>query len=366
MKRPEADRLPFRGANIGQILRNIEICETSSGLFPASQDKIRPVFLDGWTKGIICSYTQRLGHLNALRKIHKDSRPLKHFYRPIARTNSKARTVKVKNNVLAFYPCDRIICKSWHAFGKRPVHALRNEADTIAIAEKLNIFRVPQVVLDQSGSGSGNVPAIWYEKIKGKKPETDNERKKSAVKFMKAMFYWYEEHGIDFKKPLEIFKKKSSLEDLSSEGWSEHEADILTKALIRISKIDKAMPLSWIHGDATVGNCIINTRNQIVIFDWEMTKRDLIVRDTSKLIRQGGPEAQILYSAWLKRVSTRHTEILEHDFQEHILKIANNLNIITEILHSSDDPPDIQAKDKTEAIKEHVLQSAKCISGMHT
>jgi thiamine kinase-like enzyme len=320
----------FRGTDITCILRDLERYEANSGLFPERVRK-KMVFLKGSNRAEVCGYLKKLTQWQTWRSLIGGSRSFNAMFQNLGTTTSHARALMVKNNVLGFYPHYDLVCKFWLYSGVRAFDALQNEAKTNRVAEKLNFFKVPKIILIPDQSSPVALPVIWYKYIRGKKPGNKGPAKEEAAyRFLQAMLPWYQEHGIDFVKPVNIhnnFNNTISYERLHIFGWDGQDAVTIMNALKKVVNCSMVMPVSRIHGDASVGNLIIDKQGRIVILDWEKSRQDYIAFDLSKLINQGGTTITDLYSKWLRRIYNGSNDIMPVEIQNMTINILKYLDI---------------------------------------
>jgi hypothetical protein len=185
----------FRGEPFSKILCDLEKIESESGLFQGRK-KARHVFLTDRNQAQISNYAQRFMQWKPWARAICGRCPAKTIFTAIGKTTSIAQNIKVKNNLIAFYPSHGFICKFKRNSGIRKFDNLEKEAKTIITARKTSFFKVPELLLENS---TKDTRAIWMRQVKGKKPKKSRiERTKIAARFLKAMFLWYEYHGIDF------------------------------------------------------------------------------------------------------------------------------------------------------------------------
>ncbi|AGF78977.1 putative aminoglycoside phosphotransferase [Desulfocapsa sulfexigens DSM 10523] len=355
----------FRGAQIGSILKSLEKIEEDSGLFTNSE-KMKKVFLDSANEAIICGYGKRLiqwrrGIKTAIRR-HSPQL----FYTPIGDTYSNASRIRVKNNVIAFYPEWGLVCKFWLGTGVRKINNLSNEAKAIMTAERYNFLKVPKIVLDKSSFHGGQPPALWFELFRGYFPPkaTDN-KSKTALEFLRVMFLWYQEHGIHFIKPGEVSqidkRVNVNFEELLSYGWEPEKANLILLANKRIVESRKTLPVSYIHGDASVGNCLVNEAGEVLILDWEETRKGYIAEDVFTLFQHGGVSVRESYEKWLANIAPNDAHTLACDIQLEVLRMWKNLNLQSIRKYLDNIIPTDETNKRIGLIKSRVISSARQI-----
>lgn len=321
----------FNGANTNQMLRNLEHLESESGFFQNVDCREKPVFFDNKRQMVICSYVHRLGQLKIWAGAILGKRSFKRIYNAIGTTRVNAHRIRVNYNLIAFYPDRNMICKFRHDSSVESIDRIHNEGRALKAAQNLDFIKVPKVLLDQSKTDSVNVPAIWIEHIKGKRPSRD-EIKNIACKYAEVLLLWYEHHGIDYLKPSTLFPNYSQNEKITankllSYGWDDVESLRIMEAYDKILQCKMVMPVSWLHGDAIVLNCMINERGELVIIDWENSRKGFIVEDLLKLAHYGGSDIKQLYNSWLKNRTSNHSNLLDVDMQFDIEFLMRNINI---------------------------------------
>jgi serine/threonine protein kinase len=231
----------------------------------------------------------------------------------------------------------------------------------IRIAEKLDFIKVPKIILDQTALDYTHVPAIWLEYIKGKNPE---QSEGNILKILNILFLWYEKQGIDFVEPDGLasnYLEKEMITSLKllSYGWNVDETELILNAFKRIIECNKTMPISWIHGDVSIGNCLIDEEGQIVFLDWEISRRDYIANDVSKLVRQGGSAVKQAYTEWLKKYTQCCSDVLHVDAQLDIVYLCNNVNIQEKEKYFMNTKSSEQSKIQIVEIKQRLLSIAR-------
>ena len=356
----------FRGADIEKILQSLEELEIESGLFANTLSKKTKVFLVSMNEVLLCNYGKRLIHWRRGARIAIQRHSFQRVYTPIGATYSNASKVRVKNNVIAFYPEQHLVCKFWLDSGVRKVNNLFNEARAIIAAERCNFLKVPSIVLDKSCPRNGIPPALWLEFREGYSSSITKERKvETALEFFKVMLLWYQKHGVSFIKTEEISqidtRANISLEDLVSYGWKREEAELILLASSKINESRKMLPVSWIHGDASVGNCLICKRSKVIILDWEMTRKGFIAIDVLKLLHQGGKTIRELYEKWLKKIVPSGVRTLPLDIQLDLVVLLENLNLQSKQNYFKNILTADEVEKRILLIKGHVLSAAKRI-----
>ncbi len=355
----------FRGAQIGNVLKSLEKIEKDSGLFTNSE-KIKKVFLDSTNEAFFCSYGKRLiqwrrGIRTAVRR-HSP----RLFYTPIGDTYSNASRIRVKNNVIAFYPERGLVCKFWLDTGVRKINNLSNEAKAIMTAERYSFLKVPKIVLDKSSSNSGHPPALWFELFRGYFPPKDTENKsKTALEFLRVMFLWYQEHGINFIKTGEVSqidkRVNVNFEELLSYGWENDKAKLILLANKRIVESRKTLPVSCIHGDASIGNCLVNEAGEMLILDWEETRKGCVAEDVFALCQHGGVSVRKSYEKWLANIAPNDAHTLECDIQLEVVRMWKNLDLQSMRKYLDNIITTDEANKRIGLIKDRVISSARKI-----
>lgn len=355
----------FRGADIGKILKTLGKIEIDSGIFANSQKK-KKVFLSSTNEAIFCSYGKRLiqwrrGLRTAIRRHSFQS-----VYTPIGDTFSNASRIRVKNNVIAFYPERNLVCKFWLDTGIRKITNLSNEAKAIMTAERYNFCKVPKIVLDKSSPIDDLPPALWFELFQGYSLSkvTDNKTK-TALEFLRILFLWYQANGVDFIKTEEVAQVNKragvTLGELLSYGWDKKEAGLILQANTRIIESRKTLPVSYLHGDASVGNCLVNKQGDLLVFDWEETQKGCIAEDVFTLLHQGGISVRESYEAWLANIAAGDVHILEFDIQLDMVRMWKNLGLQAKRKYLNNIMATDEVDKRIAHIKSQVIASARQI-----
>lgn len=355
----------FRGAQIGNVLKSLERVEKDSGLFTNSE-KMKKVFIGSTNEAFFCSYGKRLIQWRrGIRTAVRRHSPWL-FFIPIGDTCSNASRIRVKNNVIAFYPERGLVCKFWLDTGVRKINNLSNEAKAIMTAEKYDFLKVPKIVLDKSSSYGGQPPALWFELFRGYfPPKTTDNKSKTALEFLRVLFLWYQEHGIEFIKTGELAQidKRANVnfEELLSYGWENNEAKLILLANKRIFESRKTLPVSHIHGDASVGNCLVNEVDELLIIDWEETRKGYIAEDVFTLSQHDGVSVRESYEKWLASIAPNDAHTLECDIQLEVVRMWKNLNLQSMRKYFDKIITTDEVNKRMRLIKSRVISSAKQI-----
>ena len=314
------------GITLNEALSDLEKCELQSDLLSQNSQDRRFVFFDGKSCVSFCNYLARIKKPElrtrvSLQKYNSNIVKNLFTYVPIGKTNVRASHARLINNFTAFYPEQELVCKIYYT-NRGEVNAQR-EAKAIKTAESLNLFRVPSIILDQSETSPINQPVVWFEKVKFSN-DTGNPAD-IAVKFLKVLLAWYEVHSIEFSPVTKLASKLSKFnftqEKLVSQGWHKNEAKLILTLIDKLLKSRWVIPSSWIHGDANLENCKFNQEGEIVIFDWESSRWDYVIKDVHKLVEAGGMPTKNLYTKWLEKQSQSCSDIMPVDAQLSLMKI---------------------------------------------
>jgi|GEM_PF-2601176 len=305
----------FRGSifidrDIHQVLQELEVCEKQTGRF--TENKLRPVFRNPGNTVVICNYWQRITQLKTFVLFLKNSNiSLKNFFIPIARTRSNAYRLRIggTSKLAALYPKENLVCKSYGRAKSnadlRKINSLALEADALKLNEKINSIKTPKLIYNHANKNQHQIPAIWLELIQDKKSKKKN-RQQLSVRILKSLLEAYEQHGVDFVEFEGIFtdpvtqKNKLNIPRLLENGWNDDEASLIMNAINKVVKSGLCFPKSYIHGDAAVGNCLVNNRGEIFLIDWELFRKDFIMYDVFNLCRSGGSRIKVKYEKWFK------------------------------------------------------------------
>jgi len=309
----------FRGEDLGSILCDLERCEDESGLFGTGKRKAKGVFVASSSVAVIG--TQPRWKLWA--RVIAGVQPPQRDGVAASRTSSRAHRIRVKNNVLAFYPDRRLVCKFWRRSGVRSRDSLQHEV--AAIRAVGGSVRVPSIVLDRTQPEHGGIPAIWMVQIEGKAPTGNGAQGTASVlRWLEMMLPWYDKHGVALVEPAGAF----TCEDLTSYGWSVEESKFLAGIMSRVATCGGTMPVAWIHGDASLGNCLIDKKGDMTILDWERSRRAYVAEDISKLARYGEAAVKERFARWMGEHSWGDNGVLSADTQLDIVNVRANLDLV--------------------------------------
>jgi len=317
----------FRGADISRVLEALGVCETEAGVFAdRSRGVAKQAYLDGPSQVVVTSRLKRWSNLKLWAKVILGRESVGDLVTPLAHTSCAAARVRVKHNVLAFYPQNQMICKYWLASGARPVTALQTEATTLRSIHESGLFRVPRVIADNTNHELFKVPALWLQEVSGRTP-TPPMHKRVALKLARLLISWYEHNKVEFTQA-SIFESPThlSLEKyLAGYGWSVDEAEVIVAAEIALRKAGESIPISMIHGDASPGNVLLDDSGEITVIDWELSRRDLVAIDLASLSSIGGYEIRDLFEQWL--LFYKREDMLSPDRQIDLIWIRSRLKL---------------------------------------
>ena len=317
----------FRGADISRVLEALGLCETEAGVVTdRSRGVAKQAYLDGPSQVVVTSRLERLSNLKLWAKVILGRESVVDLVTPLAQTNCAAARVRVKHNVLAFYPQNQMICKYWLESGSRPLSALQTEATTLREIHESGLFQVPRVIADNTNYELFQVPALWLQQASGRTPEP-TMHKKVALKLARLLISWYEHNKVEFIQA-SIFEnpRPLSLEKyLVGYGWSVDEAEVIVAAEMSLRKAGESIPISMIHGDVSPGNVLVDDSGEITVIDWELSRRDPVAIDLANLSSIGGYEIQDLFGQWL--LTYKREDILSPDRQMDLIWIRSRLKL---------------------------------------
>lgn len=294
----------LRGENCNVVLSLVrEAEEKNSGIFGQRSRKPRPIFYaGGWLEASEEKkrYFEVAKRCAALAVTGKFRGILSQFRRvasrPVAESDIYAKKVRVKNNVLALYPDDGLVCKIQRPKTIREVDALYTEYTTLQKIAAFEGLDAPEPLAYHSEP----VPTLWLKYI-DHKPVTKQEKHSIALNIAEMLMRWYDHCGVKiitsktYSPLLDILQ--GGVAALRQKGWNAEEASVLLSALENAAELNMPLLQSQIHGDASTGNAMIGQNGKLIITDWETSRTDLIAIDMVKLF-QDAPEISQLYLGW--------------------------------------------------------------------
>lgn len=214
------------------------------------------------------------------------------------KTRSKARALKVKNNILALYPDYGVIAKLARENGVREAGDIQNEYFVLReLWEKKRGVAPQPIAFDEEAN------LLWIAFIQAV-PLSDTKKEKYTVIFLKLLFECYEMFGASRVLLGEV--EPMCLADLAvgevleSEGISHAHLERLLRDSGELNVIQ-----SRIHGDALTENLLlqggVDAVERILISDWELSRWGPVEFDVNSLYMQHA-QGKILemYGAWAK------------------------------------------------------------------
>ncbi|QDZ40748.1 phosphotransferase [Euhalothece natronophila Z-M001] len=314
---------------LGQVLQDLEKCEDASGLFDSKNRQQKSIFVDSyflsnyrWIK--ICSFFSRVKNWEYYPQVVKGKYSLDtvvNHLLPIGQAKAFVDQIRISYNILAFYPEEKVICKIYYKQQGKTL--VENEVVAIRQAEKLNLFRVPKIIVDHSNdSPISDTPVVWYEQIIGKKPKVGEDR---SADLFEPLLSWYDANGVELETPARFISHFANLTEdiLVSHGWSKSEAEIILNTTKMIYNSQLLLPVSWIHGDMGLENCLITDEGEIVIVDWEWSEKNYIFLDLYYLLYYGandpnnelGTKMNNLYTQWFRNQFPDREDLMPVDLQ---------------------------------------------------
>lgn len=350
----------FRGANINHLVEALRACESQVDLFDETTIGNKKVYPDGRSQVVICTQLQRLMNWKIWARAVIGRKSIHEQFKSLVNTGCFADRIRIKNNALAFYSKYHFVCKYWLDSGLRARSDLQSEARAIRKVEESALLNVPKILQDNTDPNEYRVPAIWYESIIGTTP-TGKGTRSTAIKLTKLFIPWYEHNAVEFVEPDMLCTQGSTslYHRLLSYGWLPREAETILSAGKKTEKCGMSLPVSVIHGDASVGNTIIDKKGELFVLDWESSRRDFIAHDVSRLISQGGVEVRNIYERWLK--SQRHRDTLPVDYQLNIMCIRSNLKLMEKEAYLKRIMPINEVRLAVNRLKRSVLSASQAL-----
>lgn len=302
----------FRGEDPKYILKLIREVENTSKVIPSGEKlehpKLKPVsfFNETWLRigkvnHVRLSLQALKSVLRALLKGRIRTAASKIFSarKIIAATDVAATWVRVKNNILVLYPDKGWVCKIRRPNSIRDAKSLNNEYLVLNKVAEFKGLQAPEPISYQTEP----VPALWLRYING---QSVNAKMTSSValKIAEALLSWYDHCGVQkitasaYPPLVEVLEGGENW--LQEKGWTEPEAMLIYSVLKSASEQQLLFLQSQIHGDASVGNAMIDINGKLVITDWENSRVDVVAHDITKLVLTA-PKVRHLYSQWQEK-----------------------------------------------------------------
>lgn len=297
--------MKLRGENCNVILSLVREAEKkNSGVFGQRSRKLRPVFYaGGWLEVSdeqkryfkVAKRCLALAVAGKFRGIVSQVR--RGTSHPVAQSDIYAKKVRVKNNVLALYPHDGLVCKLQRPTTIREVDALHTEYTTLKRISAFEGLDAPEPIAYQSEP----VPTLWLRYI-DHKAVSKKEKHSIALNIAEMLMRWYDHCGVKIitsktYSPLLDILRGGGVAAFKQKGWNAEEASVLLSALENAAELNMPLLQSQIHGDASTGNAIIGQNRKLIITDWETSRTDLTAIDMVKLFKDA-PQLSELYLEW--------------------------------------------------------------------
>lgn len=355
----------FRGMVLNDLLQCIEEQENASGLFYNKNRKEKLIFLEGFQQASVTTLLERYTNIRSCARTFLITKSIRKVLLPISKSTIIADQFRVHNNIVAFYENDDLVLKMHRKSGFRSFDDLKNEVSVIKEASTLNFLNVPQIILDNSSSPNGLMPAVWYKYIKGVIPSSYCSRlkKESIIRlYLNTLLKWYEHHGVTMMHPGSMSYEKLSYDDLINNLWNEKESEAIIQATEKVQKMGLVMPVSMIQGDASLNNCIVNKSGELVVLDWELSCIDYIIKDVAKLVSQGGENVKTFFVEWLFKTINQKSKNIPIDIQIDYLNVITNFRINDKIHYFKKMVSSDALSRKIFELKKSVLNSAHSIN----
>lgn len=323
-------QLLSRAYLFNEAISTLEKIEADTGLWGSTSQPFRYLFAESRNRATLASLPQRFLSSRAWAKLllqrHHPISPML----PVGRSTSRAETLLLKSNALAFYPADRLVCKFWRGNGGRSRDSLINEAAGAQLVSNFDVVKVPRIIDDSSQNAC--VPFVWYEQVNGFAPKR-GQTVAAADLLMGKLLLLYERYGIN-AMPVRHLLPCVRQDKLSGAGWSEGEADLLTQTVEALAASEKIIPFSFTHGDPSPGNMLLTPGGEIIVLDWELSGVRSIVSDVLKLSHHS-PHVMTIYSEWLAKQPTAFASAGEQA----------DLAILSSYLHTLSSPMKVELTD---------------------
>jgi len=303
--------LNFRGEDPKEILKLVRKVERNTAviskhLLQWKSNTNRVVYLHNKTWLKVCKKRNKYLNLQSLLSIFRFlikghfRRAVSEFLaydKVIAETDIAATLVRIKNNVLVLYPDIGLASKIQRPNSARDAEFLKNEYSILKDIVDLKGINAPEPIAYENDIS----PVLWMKYIDGRNLH-ENEKAKVSFQIAASLFIWYEYRGIktirpnEYKLLVQIFDRGVS--GLMEQGWTEPNASVIHKLLTTVADLGIKLVVSQIHGDVSTGNVMVSQDNELIITDWENSRRDLITYDIHKLVAIN-PKIEHRYFEWL-------------------------------------------------------------------
>lgn len=344
------------------ILRELESCEVHSHLFEPGGGSSRRAFRVTDSQILLSSLPERIH--SVCTKTPNPGRLIRSIplLIPLAYTDSYASYIEIRNNIIAFYPKRQMVCKMWRSSGNRTRETLVAEVRAIQAASDVTCFRVPEVILDLTDTGTAHTPSVWFRQLVDCRTVTSPKVRKPVARiFMEAMIKWYQMHGVEYVEAAALCSDDLNREKLHGFGWSYEEAELIADAFNKVSLCKKCLPRAWIHGDAGLSNVMLNPRDELVILDWELSRRDFLAYDMDKISHQGDLDLAETDALLRQALYDRNRDVLDLNLQVKFIRVLQSANISERRAALWTTVPLPQAKHRYALIRHRCLDAARGI-----
>lgn len=285
MKRKKDFSLLDFGNLIGKVESIINEKEPPVNKFIFLRKSSRFLNLDSLKKSIINKWDP------GVRSIHLRLYPdrLKNAFRILYQSifkkvefPSSADIIILRANISLFYFAKGIRVKLFFPGRTRSLPEFKNEFITRKKIEKSGLLTVPKL----QSSNLNSEPYFFIDEIKFGDLLTSDYPKIPSVfrRIIPQMWNFYQSNGIVWstlqEKGIDIEKEVENYRS-STNRSSNHMSDL---DLNRIEKFgEKLIPCSLIHGDLSIKNIIITSKENYII-DWETSRHDFIIYDFFKIL----------------------------------------------------------------------------------
>lgn len=246
--------------------------------------------------------TQTQTVLNYIKKSIRAGRFMSPFesglYPARLKTRSEARELKVKNNIIAFYPQYGVLAKLTRHDGKRSVADLQNEHFVLSKLWK----KVPGIA-PRPLAFDPYMKALWMEFIQ-EAPGANPANEEAALIFLNKLFHVYEKLGFVTARLGDV--ESVDVDQLAVKQFLERariSGEVLRSLMAIAGKL--SVIKSFIHGDALNENLLFGAeadgRRKVVMSDWELSRIGAVEVDVNSLYMQRRqPEILAAYDAWAR------------------------------------------------------------------
>ncbi len=236
----------------------------------------------------------------------------------ICSSRVQASRVRLRNNIIAFYPERGVVCKFVRDNPKRNSQCLRNECNTLKKLQDFGGLPVPRV----HSYVETPVQALFMDHV-GNRQVSMEEVQSVSEHIIERIVKWYEFYGIRFLSANEHPIIKRFLMDKNEYfrcGWNESEVTVIKEVLDFVGSL--SIGISRIHGDLYPSNIMINPEGGVVVIDWELSRDDMVAIDFNALCTVS-PHVEEMWRKWRVSIGNSKMQVCP-DAELHLAYIVRN------------------------------------------